>query len=69
MVENWLNGGILTEWLNHLNVVVFKLIKFVVYVVLGRGLSIQAAALACAARLTNASRSLETPFGRLTCVM
>ena len=40
MVENWLNGGILTEWLNHLNVVVFKLIKFVViYVVLGRGLS------------------------------
>ena len=29
----------------------------------------QAAALACAARLMNASRSLETPFGRLTCVI
>ena len=32
-------------------------------------LIIQAAALACAARLTNASRSLETPFECLTCVM
>ena len=29
----------------------------------------QAAALASAARLTNATRSLETPFGRLTCVI
>ena len=26
-------------------------------------------ALACAARLTNASRSLKTPFGLLTCVI
>ena len=29
----------------------------------------QAAELACATQLTNASRSLETPFGRLTCVI
>ena len=29
---------------------------------------IQAASVACAARLTNASRSLKTPFRRLTCV-
>ena len=30
---------------------------------------IQAAALACAARFTNATRSPKTPFGRLTCVI
>ena len=30
---------------------------------------LQAAALACTARLTNALRSLETPFGRLTCII
>ena len=30
---------------------------------------IQAVALACAARLTNATRLLETPFGRLTYII